>query len=197
MDLFASFDSSIVKWIIIPLLIFLARICDVTIGTLRIVFLSKGNKRIAPLLGFFEVLIWLIAIGQVMKNLNSPAAYIGWAAGFATGNYIGLWLEERLALGQVVIRFITPMAADDIVERIRHMGYRVTLVDAHGASGKVSLIFMVVHRKDVDQIIHFITQFNPKAFYSIEDVRRVSEFEGLAEPSRGILARLFTSKKSK
>ena len=195
---FSSINPAIVSWVIIPGLIFFARICDVTIGTLRIVFISRGNRTMAPFLGFFEVLIWLIAIGQVMKHLDNAACYIGWAAGFATGNYVGLWLEERLAMGQVVVRFITGKPADELVMQLRHLGYRVTQVEAKGRAGKVDLLFMVIKRKSLSHILGIITQFNPKAFYSVEDVRTVAQHGLFDQPgSPGPLGKLFSAKKGK
>ncbi len=172
-------DPTILNWVIIPLLIFCARMLDVSIGTLRVVFTSRGNKNVAPLLGFVEVLIWLVAIGQVMQNLNNVACYLAWAGGFAAGNFIGLSIEERLALGQVVIRTITAQPAVALIERLREEGYRLTVVDAQGARGPVNLLFLVVSRKKKDDVIKLITEFNPKAFYSIEDVRFVSEYDNL------------------
>lgn len=181
MEWVSNIDPTILNWVIIPLLIFCARLLDVSIGTMRVVFTSRGYKNIAPLLGFVEVLIWLVAIGQVMQNLNNVACYLAWAGGFAAGNYIGLLIEERLAIGQVVIRTITAQPALALIERLRDEGYRLTTVDAQGARGPVNLLFLVVSRKKKDDVIKLITEFNPKAFYSIEDVRYVSEYDNLAD----------------
>lgn len=180
MEWVSNIDPTILNWVIIPLLIFCARLLDVSIGTMRVVFTSRGYKNIAPLLGFIEVLIWLVAIGQVMQNLNNIACYLAWAGGFAAGNYIGLLIEERLAIGQVVIRTITAQPALALIEKLRDEGYRLTTVDAQGARGPVNLLFLVVSRKKKDDVIKLITAFNPKAFYSIEDVRYVSEYDNLA-----------------
>ncbi|WP_018479150.1 DUF2179 domain-containing protein [Pontibacter roseus] len=175
MDYFEGIDPQIVNWVIIPLLIFLARICDVTLGTLRIVFIARGDKLIAPLLGFLEVLIWLVAITQVMQNLGNFASYFAWAAGFATGNFLGLRIEQKLALGQMVVRVITVESADALIERLAGRGYRLTSVDAKGTRGKVNLLFMIVKRKKLKEVVGIIRDYNPNAFYSIEDVRSVSE----------------------
>ncbi|GHA79654.1 DUF2179 domain-containing protein [Pontibacter akesuensis] len=174
MDLFKGLDPTLVNWVIIPALIFLARICDVTLGTLRIVFISKGDKVIAPLLGFLEVLIWLVAITQVMENLSNVASYLAWAGGFATGNFLGLRVEQKLALGQMVVRVITVEPADQLIERLSGRGYRLTCIDARGTRGKVNLLFLIVKRKKLDEVIGIIRDYNPQAFYSIEDVRSVS-----------------------
>lgn len=198
MELLKDIDPAIVNWIIIPLLIFCARLMDVSIGTMRVIFTSRGNKHLAPLLGFVEVLIWLVAIGQVMQNLNNVASYLAWAGGFAAGNFLGLTIEERLAMGQVVIRTITAQPADALVERLRDEGYRLTVVDAQGARGPVNLLFLIVARKKKDDVIKLITEFNPKAFYSIEDVRHVSEYETQANVgSSSFMGRLFPIRKAK
>ena len=199
MNLLEGIDQSLVDWVIIPALIFLARICDVTLGTLRIVFISKGDKTVAPLLGFLEVLIWLIAITQVMENLSNVASYFAWAGGFATGNFLGLRIEQKLALGQVVVRVITVEPAGNLVDRLKGRGYRLTCVDARGTRGKVDLLFMIVKRKKLDEVIGIIRSFNPQAFYSIEDVRSVSEVDmGESAPkSQNSLQRLIPLRKGK
>jgi uncharacterized protein YebE (UPF0316 family) len=96
--------SPVFAWVILPLLIFAARICDVTLGTLRIIFVSRGKKLLAPLLGFFEVSIWLLAISQIMQNLNNPVCFLAYAGGFAMGNFVGILIEDKLAMGILVIR---------------------------------------------------------------------------------------------
>ncbi|PKV62861.1 DUF2179 domain-containing protein [Pontibacter ramchanderi] len=183
MDYFKGIDPAIVSWVIIPALIFLARIMDVTLGTLRIVFISKGDKIIAPLLGFVEVLVWLVAITQVMQNLSNIASYFAWAAGFATGNFLGLRIEQKLALGQVVVRVITVDSGDELISRLTNRGYRLTALDAKGSRGKVNLLFMILKRKKLQEVIQIIRDYNPNAFYSIEDVRSVSETDMPEEES--------------
>ena len=175
MDYLEGIDPDVVSWVIIPALIFLARICDVTLGTLRIVFISKGDKAIAPLLGFLEVLIWLVAITQVMQNLSNFVSYLAWAGGFAAGNFLGLRIEQKLALGQMVVRVITVESAEELIQRLAGRGYRLTSVDAMGTRGKVNLLFMIVKRKRLQEVISIIRDYNPNAFYSIEDVRSVSD----------------------
>lgn len=199
MNLFEGLDPMVVDWVIIPLLIFFARICDVTLGTLRIVFISKGDKVIAPVLGFLEVLIWLIAITQVMENLNNVVSYLAWAGGFATGNFLGLRVEQKLALGQMVVRVITVEPADKLIERLKGHGYRLTCIDARGTRGKVNLLFLIVKRKKLDKVIDIIRDYNPQAFYSVEDVRSVSEFDVPQEESRRQLGlrKLFPLRKGK
>jgi len=164
-------DFDYFSWIILPLLIFVARLGDVTMATLRHIFVSKGFKKIVPILGFFEVLIWLIAMRQVFSHLDNLACFLAWAAGFSAGTYLGMYIEERLAMGTQIIRIIT---ADDImplIDALKKRNQGVTIVDGHGAVGPVKLIFTIVKRTNKAQVIELIHAHTPNAFYSIEDVK--------------------------
>jgi uncharacterized protein YebE (UPF0316 family) len=163
-------ESYIFTWVVLPILIFLARICDVSLGTVRLVFVSRGFKHLAPIIGFFEVLIWILAIGQIMQNLTNPICYLAYAGGFATGNYIGILIAEKLSLGVALIRVITQKEADPLVTRLRETGYGVTSIDGQGGSGPVQIIFTIVPRREVVTVVELVKQCNPHAFYSIEEV---------------------------
>jgi uncharacterized protein YebE (UPF0316 family) len=168
------FDSPTFIYIILPALIFCSRIIDVSIGTMRVIFITKGYRFLAPLCGFFEVLIWLIAVTQIIKNLSNVFCYIAYAGGFATGNFVGMLIEERMALGVVLIRVITRNDAPELIEYLKAHNYGVTVVDAEGLFGKVKILFTVLRRSDIGDVIESIKQYNPQAFYTIEDVRFVS-----------------------
>ncbi len=157
-------------WVVLPILIFLARICDVSLGTVRLIFVSRGYKYLAPLVGFFEVLIWIIAISQILGHLSSPMCYLGYAAGYATGNHVGILIAEKLSLGVVLIRVITPKEADSLVERLNEENYGVTRLAGQGANGPVEVIFTIVPRRAVETVVELVKDFQPHAFYSIEDV---------------------------
>lgn len=163
--------SEIFKRVIIPLLIFFARILDVSMRTMRVIFVSRGIKKIAPILGFFEVLIWLIAIQNIMKNLDNVFYYLTYAAGFAAGTYIGMKIEEKLSIGKVIIRIITRKNTNDLVKELTEENKRVTVVDGQGPNGKVHVIYTIIDRHDIEEVVSTIKHFNPKAFYSIEDIR--------------------------
>ncbi|MDI6867403.1 DUF2179 domain-containing protein [Methanoculleus sp.] len=168
-------DPEFFSLFIVPIFIFFARICDVTIGTMRIIFVSRGMKTVAPLLGFIEIFIWIVAIGQIFQNLTNPINYLAYAAGFATGNYIGMIIEERLAMGLALVRIITQRDATNLIDYLRAAGYGVTVIDAQGKLGPSKVIFSVIRRKNLRDVENAIHQFNPRAFYSIEDVRRAAE----------------------
>jgi uncharacterized protein YebE (UPF0316 family) len=176
------FQSEIFSYVILPLLIFCARICDVSIGTMRIIFVSKGKRNIAPLLGFFEVLIWIIVVSRVMQNLDNYVNYVAYAAGFATGNFVGMLIEERLAVGVQLIRVITHQQGPELVRLLNSEGFGATVVEAQGAREKVALIYTIVPRNDLAQVIGIINGFNPRVFYTIEDVRATSE--GIFPPKK-------------
>src|SRR3989338_6299268 len=168
-------DSTVFQWVILPGLIFLARITDMSLDTLRILFMSKGYKRIVPILGFIQVLIWLVAIRQIILNISNIACYVAFAGGVAGGAYIGMVIEEKLAYGMQVVRVITKKEGMALVDLLKANGFGVTYVDAKGATGEVNIIFTIVRRKDIAQIISLVKKVNPKAFYSVEDVNAVSE----------------------
>lgn len=170
---FMEFDYF--AFIILPLLIFLARICDVTIGTIRIILVARGQKVLAPILGFFEILIWIIAISQIMGNLDNWISYLAYALGFATGNYIGMLVEEKIAMGIVGLRLVTASPASKLIEALKENGYGHTHMDAKGATGPVNVLFITVSRKNLKELIELINQYNQGAFYTVEDIRLVNK----------------------
>lgn len=175
MDIAAFYHSEIFKLGILTVVIFLARICDVSLSTLRIIYTSRGIRFLAPIIGFFEVLIWLIAMSQIISNLTNPILYIAYASGFAMGNFIGIFIEEKMAIGTVVIRIITQKESLELINCLKQDGYGVTHVDAQGALGPVKIIFTIVRRKNIHHVLKLVRQRNPLAFFTIEDVRSVRE----------------------
>ncbi len=175
MNFESVFGSEIFTWIIIPFLIFLARVLDVSLGTMRIVFVAKELKYLGPLVGFFEVLIWLFAIRAIMQNLNNIACYLAYGAGFAMGAFIGLYIEKRLAIGKAMLRIITQKDSTELISSLRSKGYGVTSMDAQGVKGKVHIIYMIIKRQDFEDVASIVRKFNPNAFYTVEDIRLVSK----------------------
>lgn len=180
MEFSEFFQSEAFKLYGIPLLICLARMTDVTLGTIRIIFVSKGLKNVAPLLGFVEICIWLAAITQVMANLTHVVNFFAYAFGYSFGNYIGIFIEGKLAIGNVVVRIITKRDSNALANKLRENNYSVTVIDAQGNAGPVNVVFTVIQRAEVENILPIILHFNPNAVYSIEDVRHVSD-QGLAD----------------
>jgi uncharacterized protein YebE (UPF0316 family) len=169
--MFEAAENPLVAYLLIPILIFCARFCDVTLGTLRTIFVSKGQKRIAPFVGFFEVLIWVVVISQIMQHANNFICYVAYAAGFALGNFCGMMIEERLALGVCVVRVITPKNGEELVSRLNSKGYGATLMAGKGKVGAVSIIYTIVNRKAIGSVERLLSEFDPNIFYVVEDVR--------------------------
>jgi uncharacterized protein YebE (UPF0316 family) len=162
-------------FVIVPLLIFLARVCDMSLDTIRVIFMSKGIQYLPAIIGFFEVIIWLVAIGQVMNNLTNVVCYIAYGAGFATGTFVGMALEEKLSLGLTSVRIIAKEDPVELVQFLRSHNYGVTSIDAEGGRGKVKMVFTIIKRQDLKHVVGIVKDFNPNAFYSIEEVKSVAE----------------------
>lgn len=190
-------DFDYFNWIILPLLIFLSRLCDVSLATLRHIFISKGLKSIVPVLGFFEVLIWLVAMRQVFSHLNNAACFIAWAAGFSAGTLLGMLIEERLALGTQIIRVITNEPIGHLADVFRQHHQGITIVDGHGAMGPVKLIFMIVRRANKKMVLDILHEHAPQAFYSIEDVKSFEHGVFTDTSGGSAIGRLFSIRKGK
>mgnify|MGYP001202542724 CR=1 FL=1 len=185
-------SSEIYEYVVLPLLIFFARVLDVSAGTLRIVLIARGSRFLAPLFGFFEVLIWLIAVRQVLIGDPPWTIYVGYAAGFTMGNLTGVYIESRLAIGRQVVRIITKREKTGLPDALREAGFGVTIVTGRGARGPVQILFSVIDRSRLPEVVQLIGLHNPGAFYSVEDVR-LSE-EGIFLPGRKGLQRRLRSR---
>ncbi|MFN5223087.1 MAG: DUF2179 domain-containing protein [Bacteroidota bacterium] len=159
-------------WVVLPLLIFISRSCDVSLATLRNVFIARNIRNVVPIIGFFEVLLWLVAISTVLGNLNNVACYLGFAAGYANGIYLGLKIEERLALGKQLVRIFTKLETAGFVQDLYAFGMGVTLMDARGSQGPVTVVFTTLNRKDLPILEAMIQKHIPNSFYTIEDIRK-------------------------
>ncbi len=162
-------------FVIVPLLIFCARICDMSLDTIRVIFMSKGIKYLPSFIGFFEVIIWLVAIGQVMNNLTNAVCYIAYGAGFATGTFVGMAIEEKLSLGLTSVRIITKEDPTALMQYLRAHDYGVTSINGEGGTGPVKMVFTIIKRKDLAHVVGVIKEYHPKAFYSVEEVKSVAE----------------------
>lgn len=160
---------------LLPFFIFFAELCVVTLSTLRTIFVARGMKFLAPLMGCVEVSIWLFAIGQVMRNLSDVTCSAAFAGGFTLGNFLGVLIEGKLAMGNAVVRIITPKDAGDLIEALRSAGYGVTAVDARGATGPVQIVLTVVRRRDLGRVVALAKDFDPKVFYSVDDLKEAAQ----------------------
>ena len=153
------------------LIIFAMRVGDMSMDTLRVLFVMRGKKGIAWVLGFFQSLIYVLAITSVLSHLNNPLNVIGYAAGFATGNVVGMLIEDRLAIGHILLQIVSSRRGAALSQALREAGYGVTEIPARGKDGAVSMLSVSVLRKDVSKVETLVHENDPEAFMTSEDVR--------------------------
>lgn len=159
----------------VPILIFLGRMTDVTLGTIRIILISRGLRRVAPLVGFLEVLVWLVVLATVIDQLDRPLNFLAYAAGFAAGTYVGMVVESKIALGLLAVRVVTEDDASELLAELREARFGATDFAARGLQGRVRFILTVLPRRDLGRLLDIVRRRNPAAFVSISDVRAASE----------------------
>jgi uncharacterized protein YebE (UPF0316 family) len=197
---FMSLGTLSIPASLVPVLVFLARLADVSLGTLRIIVVGRGMRMYASLLGFLEVFIWLLAISQVLQHLSGWYSYLMYSAGFAVGTYLGMTIERRLKLGYSIIRIVAPRQDGRLADALRDQGHRVTHLDATGTKGPVELIFSVVRSDGLKKILEAVQTLRPDAFYTIEDVRAARNGDTPGSqwlPTRRLLQPFYWFRKSK
>lgn len=156
-----------------PLVIFLLRIGDVSLATMRMLLAVRGVKRAVPVIGFFEVLIWIFAVGNAIKFIDSPLHLIGYASGFATGTLVGMWIEEKLAIGMATVRVVSQHGGVELAEALRARGFGVTEQGGQGRDGRVEILHAVLRRRDLPVVFEEVSTWDPTAFVTVEEPRRV------------------------
>jgi uncharacterized protein YebE (UPF0316 family) len=156
-----------------PLLIFSLRIVDVSLATLRMLLSVRGLKMAAPVIGFFEVLIWVFAVGNAIRFLDSPLHLLGYAGGFATGTLVGLWIEEKMAFGLSTVRIMSQHGGVEIAEALRDQGFGVTEFAGHGRQGRVEVVYAVMRRRDLPFVFEQVGVWDPGAFVTVEEPRTI------------------------
>jgi uncharacterized protein YebE (UPF0316 family) len=170
----AFMQTDLWAWVVMPLLIFLARTTDVSLGTLRAMLIVRGLRQYAPFIGFLEALIWILAVSTLIKQIDTPLCYIAYAAGFSMGTYVGIKIDGFLGLGTVLLRVITNENPQPLVEYMRQHNWGMTVVEGQGYSGDAFLLLSVVKRKDLQNAIAGIHSIFPNAFYTTEDIKIVT-----------------------
>jgi uncharacterized protein YebE (UPF0316 family) len=156
---------------LLPPVIFALRVSDMSLDTLRVLFVIRGGKTASWILGFLQSAIWVVAITSALSNLDDPWNLIAYAGGFATGNVVGMAIEERLAVGHANLRIISPGRGSAVAEAIRASGYAATELAGHGKDGMVSVINSSVRRRDLTRLQRKVEQIDPEAFLTVEEVR--------------------------
>lgn len=174
-------SESIFSYLLLPFLIFLARITDVSINTIRIIYVLGGRRWTATILGFFESFIWLMAIRQIFEHLDNWICYVAYPAGFATGIFVGMIIEERIAYGKVIVRIITRKDVFELIKFLNDKKFRYTHVNAEGPDGHENLVFTVLERDSLEVLLYKLKAMLPTAFYTVEKVNRAAEVGTLVE----------------
>jgi uncharacterized protein YebE (UPF0316 family) len=174
-------SENIFSFLLLPFLIFLARITDVSINTIRIIYVLGGRRWTATMLGFFESFIWLMAIRQIFEHLDNWLCYVAYPAGFASGIFIGMIIEERIAYGKVIVRIITRRDVKPLIDFLNSQKRRYTHVNAEGPDGHENLVFTVLDRENLEVTLYKLKAMLPSAFYTVEKVNRAAEVGTLVE----------------
>ena len=156
--------------IIAALSIFLLRLLDQTLGTLRLLYVNKGRPGLGALLGFAESAIWVVAISRVIQDLNDPLLIFGYALGFAAGTIMGYYIENTIAIGEILVRIFAPKDSDSmqVAETLRNNGFGVTIINGEGIEGEVSISWCVTPRKRVKEVLKIVSEINPDAYVTTE-----------------------------
>lgn len=169
------FSNNLFVYVVIPLLILISRVIDVSLGTIRMILANKGIKLTASIIGFFEVLIWLLVITTIMKNLTNFVAYIAYALGFSLGTYFGIYLEERISIGQVRLRVITKKDLVQMIDDMKPTKYVFISDSVNSSHGKIKIINAFLERKYLKTVIKKVKERDPEAFYTVEDLKLIKE----------------------
>jgi len=175
--------DNVFSFLLLPLLIFLARILDVSINTVRIIYVLGGRKLTSTVLGFFESFIWLMAIRQIFEHLDNWMCYVAYPAGFAAGIFVGMIIEEKIAYGKVIVRIITRKDVQPLLKYLNKEYMRYTYVHAEGPDGLENLVFTVLQREKLEELLQTLKEILPTAFYTVEKVNRAAESGAVVEES--------------
>lgn len=188
-----NFD--IISYILLPALIFLARLADVTVATVKLMFVVNNARKMAAILGFFEALITIMALSRIIQDANNLPAFIMYAAGFSAGTYVGMWIESKMAYGSVLVRIISKDMPEELFQYLAENKYSFSLVDAYDQSGNTRVLFTVCKRSKAGALLAHLEQVAPQALYTVEGVKQASH-ELLPKPqtaSRIPLSRVLSS----
>jgi uncharacterized protein YebE (UPF0316 family) len=151
------------------LLIFAARIVDVSCDTMRVIFAIRGKRGIAAVLGFIQAFVWIYAVGSAVKHLDSIWHVLGYAGGYAAGTFIGVTIERMIAYGVATVRVVSKHAGVEIADALRDHGYGVTEFPGFGRDGTVEILNSVVHRSHLEDVLSIIEKWDAEAFVTVEE----------------------------
>jgi uncharacterized protein YebE (UPF0316 family) len=156
---------------LLPILIFFIRVTDMSLDTMRVLFVVRGRRPQAWVVGFMQSALWVVAVASVLSHLDNLLTVLAYAAGFATGNVVGMRIEERLAIGHSHLRVISTQRGEAVAAAVRAAGYAVTELSGRGKDGTVSILTTSVRRRDIDPVRSEVLRADPDAFVTLSDVR--------------------------
>lgn len=180
---FIGLPENVFSYVVLPLLIFMARIMDVSINTIRIIYVLGGRRLTSTVLGFFESFIWLMAIRQIFEHMDNWVCYVAYPGGFAMGILVGMIIEERIAYGKVIVRIITRKDVSELIDFITKNQFRYTRVVSEGLDGPENLVFTVLPRENLEELLTKMKAILPTAFYTVEKVNRAAESGAVVQES--------------
>lgn len=167
-----NFDM--ISYVLLPTLIFLARLADVTVATVKLMFVVNNARKMAAILGFFEALITIVALSRIVQDANNMLAFVMYAAGFAAGTYVGMWIEGKMAYGNVLVRIISKEMPEELFQYLATNRHNFSLVDGYDESGNTRVLFTICKRSNVHALIARLEEVAPRAMYTVEGLKQVS-----------------------
>ena len=155
------------------LFIFVARVVDMSLATIRMIMVVRGKRLQSAVIGFIEVTIFVLAIGKVLNELDNPMNVLTYSLGFATGNYVGIYVEEKMALGNIIVQVISPYESEHLVDILREEGFGVTVVEGYGVKGMHHMLNITLSRKNLGKLMELLDQHDKKAFVTVTDARAI------------------------
>ena len=150
------------------LFIFSLRVADQSLGTMRTLYVNRNRPLQAAMLGFFESAIWIVAISQIIKDVNEPILIFGYAGGFAAGTLLGSYLEKSIGLGNFVVRVFAPIDSPSVADGLRKEGYGVTVINGEGKEGAVRIYWCIIPRRQIQSVLKIIKEINPAAYVTTD-----------------------------
>lgn len=155
------------------ILIFFARLADVSLGTIRMIMVVRGKRIVAACIGFVEAIIYILAVGKVLSSMNNLLNVLAYALGFAAGNYLGIFLEGKMALGDIIVQVVLEHEVTELVEKLRNNGFGATVVEGCGRKGAKHLLNVTLQRKNLSKLYSIIDNHDKEAFVTVTDVRSI------------------------
>lgn len=168
-------DQQLISYLILPVVIFLARVLDVSIATVKLMFVVNDNRKLAFCLGFIEAFVMIIALGEIIQNADNIVSYVAYALGFATGTFTGMWMENKLAHGKLFIRLMTKAEDENFYNYLRENNFRFNHISAADNDGNTDIVFILCSRKREIEIRTLIDAYYPNALYTVESVKKVNK----------------------